>query len=373
MTISAAVLIVSAAAVAAILTFAIARAVIDGGLIPDLPNGRSSHKAATPRAGGFAIFGGFVAAMALFIAQKMVAGAGGDDYAALLGFGLCAFAFGAADDLLTLSARTKLLLQVAIALAFAATFGAVEKIPAPFVGSIELGAAAIPMTAFWIVVFMNVYNFMDGINGIAGACALFALSALSFVAAAGESPWPAPALFLAAGLAGFLPLNLIGGRLFMGDSGSQFVGFMIAALAVLTSKAAAAPISPLFMPIVFLPFVVDVIFTLTHRFIRRRNIFQGHNEHAYQLLVRMGGSHQAVATLYLALVVISAAFAIVANERAAGAQYAAMLTLIVAFASLAAAVFLKARREGLLARHDGQPAAATKPGDGDPSLSAAAE
>lgn len=346
MTITTSILIFAAALVAAILSYAIARAAVSKSLLPDRPNGRSSHKVATPRAGGLAIFGGFAAAMVLLIALQAATGSA-PGYGAALCLGMGAFAFGAIDDVYALGARTKFLLQFALALGFVAVFGAVKHAPAPFVGTMDLGFAAVPLTVFWIVAFMNAYNFMDGINGIAGSCAIFALSAMSFVAAAGGNAWAAPAIFLAAALLGYLPLNFIGGRLFMGDGGSQFVGFMIAALAVLVSGGTASAASPLFMAIAFLPFIADVAFTLGHRISRGRNVFTAHNEHVYQLLVRRGGSHQAVATLYLTMVVISTTVAILVNERSAGAQYAAGLLLFAAFAALAATIYRRARLSGL--------------------------
>lgn len=371
MTMAAAIMILSAALIAAILSYAIARLAVSEGLLPDRPNGRSSHRSATPRAGGFAIFGGFAAAMILMIALQWTNGESTGLAAALaLGFG--AFAFGAVDDVRPLGARLKLALQVALALGFVAVFGAVERIPAPFIGALDLGPAAVPLTAFWIVAFMNAFNFMDGINGIAGACAIFALSALSFVSAMGASAWAAPSIFLAAALVGYLPLNFVGGRIFMGDSGSQFTGFMIAALAVLAGDGDnAGPVSSMFVPIAFLPFIVDVAFTLVHRIRRGRNILDAHNEHVYQLLVRMGRSHQAVATLYLTAMVLSTTAAIIVNGLAAGAQYAAALAIIAVLIPLAASVYARASDAGLLSGEAGTPIAPAI--EERPQVSAAAE
>lgn len=362
MTAAASILILSAAIVAAISSYAIARIAIRRNLLPDSPNERSSHQSATPRAGGFAIFGGFAIAMILMITPQALGQEGSRNAAALaLGFG--AFAFGAVDDAHPLGARLKLLLQTALAFGFVAVFGAVETIPAPFVGEIDLGVAAIPLTMLWIVGFMNAFNFMDGINGIAGACALFVLSALALVGAAGEGAWSAPAIFLAAALLGYLPLNFISGRIFMGDGGSQFVGFMIATLAVLAgdSDNAAAPVSRMFAPIAFLPFIVDVAFTLAHRVRRGRNVFEAHNEHVYQLLVRMGRSHQAVATLYLTAVALSTAVAITVNNRSSEVQYAAALSLIAVLVAISAITARKARAAQLLSGATPSPIEAEAP------------
>ena len=346
MIIASALAVPLAAILAAGLAYVISMIVVSKSLLPDQPNARSSHQIATPRAGGFAIVGGFAAAMTLLIVLKG-ANAETAGYIKAIGLGFGAFAFGAMDDMRVIGARLKFIFQVVIALGFIAVFGPVAQIPAPFVGEIDLGVAAVPLTAFWIVAFMNAFNFMDGINGIAGACALFFLSAFA-VTAAGGVVWAAPAIVLAAALFGYLPLNFGEGRLFMGDCGSQFIGFMIAALAVLAGNGADAPVSRMFAPIAFLPFIVDVAFTLAHRLQRGRNVFQAHNEHIYQLLVRLGRSHQFVATLYLTLTVLSSSIAIFVNSRPAGIQYAAALTLMLGFAAFSFAVYRRAERAGLL-------------------------
>lgn len=348
MSMAAAVMIVSAALIAGAFSHAIARYVAWRKIFPDRPNGRSNHKRPTPRAGGFAIFGGFFAAMVLyaaFFAQNDVPNL----YAPLIGFALAAFAFGAADDARPLGARIKLAAQILIAIGFVAVFGAVERVPAPFVGDIDLGLAAAPLTVFWIVAFMNAFNFMDGINGIASACALFVLSAIAVAAAGGGGAmWAPPAVFLACALFGYLPLNFPGGRLFMGDGGSQSIGFLIAAFAVLTASGSGGPVTPLFTPVAFMPFLFDVTFTLVHRFRRKRNLFEAHKEHLYQLLVRMGRSHEQVTTLYLTLTVVSTTVAIVANAMNPRLQFIAVALLIGLFAPLAFAIYKRASAAGLL-------------------------
>jgi UDP-GlcNAc:undecaprenyl-phosphate GlcNAc-1-phosphate transferase len=349
MSTAAAVMIVSAALIAGALSHAIARFVVWRKIFPDRPNERSNHWRTTPRAGGFAIFGGFFAAMVLyaaFFAQNGVPNL----YAPLIGLALGAFAFGAADDAHALGARFKLAAQIVIAIGFVAVFGAVERVPAPFVGDIDLGLAAAPLTVFWIVAFMNAFNFMDGINGIASSCALFVLCAIAVAAAGGGAAvWAAPAAFLACALFGYLPLNFPAGRLFMGDGGSQSVGFLIAAFAALTASGSGGPVTPLFTPVAFLPFLFDATFTLAHRIRRKRNIFEAHKEHLYQLLVRMGRTHEQVTTLYLTLTVISTTVAIVANAMDPRQQFVAVALLVALYLPLALAIYHRAAAHGLFA------------------------
>ncbi len=340
---SAALLLALAAVAAAALSFLAARFFARRGWLPDRPVARSSHKAPTPRTGGVAVIIGFLGpALALSIVEP-----GLWKFAALV-FG--AFALGFADDARPLPAIVKLLGQTGLAALFVFLFGAVETIPAPFIGAVALGPAAAPLTAFWIVAFMNAYNFMDGANGLAATAAIFGLSALAVaIAASGAEASAAAAALMAVSVFGFLPLNFPKGRLFLGDGGSQSIGFAIAALAVFAAQAEAGPVSALFAPTVFMPFLFDVAFTLAHRAARRRSLFEGHNEHLYQLLIRLGARHSSVTALYLALVALSALTAIFAGALPASWQFIAPAGLAALFLAPALVLYRKADAAGLLA------------------------
>lgn len=354
MTLAGPLLIAGAALLAALLTFLSGRFFARRSWLADLPGVRSSHLAPTPRTGGAAIMTGFLAA-----ALALAAGA-----PALLTFAaLClgAFALGLVDDARPMPAALKLIGQGVIGSAFVFLFGPVESVPLPFVGDLDLGPAAPALTVFWIVAFMNAFNFMDGANGIAATAAIFALSALGVAAAgAGAEPWASFSVIAAAALFGFLPLNFPQARLFMGDGGSQSIGFIIAALAALLA-AGEAPVSALFMPTVFMPFLFDVAFTLAHRAARKRNIAQAHNEHLYQLLIRLGATHATVTTVYLGLIAFSTVAAIFAGSLPPSWQFAAPICLFAIFLAPAFAVFRKASAAGLLATAESAPAAKPQP------------
>lgn len=343
-----AVLIAAAAVFAAALSGVLTRFLVSKAIAPDKPNGRSSHSQVASRAGGVAIAAGFFASVALFWALDFGRGAA-SGYAALLGCGLAAFGFGALDDFRPIGARVKLAAQIVIAAAFVALFGAVDVVPLPFVGDVDLRLAAFPLTVFWIVAFMNAYNFMDGVNGIAGVCAIYVLSAIAIAAAAaGGGEIGAPAVLLACAIFGFLPLNLPRGRIFMGDGGSQFIGFMIAAFAVMICNAPGAATSAMFTPLAFMPFLFDVFFTLAHRARRGRNLLAAHNEHVYQLLARLGRSHQSVAAIYLGLTIVSTTIAMLTNGLDPRWQFLPALFLIAVFTPMALAVYRRADKAGLL-------------------------
>jgi UDP-GlcNAc:undecaprenyl-phosphate/decaprenyl-phosphate GlcNAc-1-phosphate transferase len=248
-----------------------------------------------------------------------------------------------------LPAAVKLIGQIAIATLFVFLFGAVETAPAPFVGVVVLGPAAAALTVFWIVAFMNAFNFMDGANGIAATAAIFGLSALAVAAAAaGAGSWAAAAALLAAAVFGFLPLNFPKARLFLGDSGSQSIGFAIAAVAALVARQGEGGVSALLAPTIFMPFLFDVAFTLAHRAARRRNIAEAHNEHLYQLLIRLGAPHSSVTTLYLCLIAFSTLAAIFAAALPARLQFLAPAALFALFLAPAIMLFRKALAAGLL-------------------------
>jgi UDP-GlcNAc:undecaprenyl-phosphate GlcNAc-1-phosphate transferase len=338
-----AVLLALGAIIAAALSFLSARFFARQGWLPDRPVGRSSHKTPTPRTGGVAVMIGFlVPALALSLIEP-----GLWKFAALIA---CAFALGFTDDARPLPAAVKLIGQTAIAALFVFLFGAVETIPAPFIGAFALGPAAAPLTVFWIVAFMNAYNFMDGANGLAATAAIFGLSALAVaIAASGAAGAAAAAALLAAGVFGFLPLNFPKGRLFLGDGGSQSIGFALAALAVFAAQAGEGAVGALFAPTVFMPFLFDVAFTLAHRTARRRNLAEGHNEHLYQLLIRLGSPHSSVTAVYLALVALSTLTAIFAGALPPSWRFLAPAGLAALFLAPAILLYRKADAAGLFA------------------------
>lgn len=339
---SASLLLAAVALAAAALSFFSSRFFARRSWLADLPEARSSHRRPTPRTGGAAV------ALAFIVPATALLTIGPDALKFLVLF-FAAFALGLVDDARPLPALVKLAGQVAIACAFVFLFGAVEMIAAPFIGDLALGPVAPALTVFWIVAFMNAFNFMDGANGLAASAAIFGLSVLAVAAAAaGAGLAGAAAVVLAAAVFGFLPLNFPDARLFLGDSGSQSAGFAIAAIAALAAQAGGAA-AALIAPTVFMPFLFDVAFTLAHRTIRRRNILEAHNEHLYQLMIRLGARHASVTALYVVLIALSALAAVLAGALPPALQFLAPATLAALFMAPAILVCRKAAAAGLLA------------------------
>lgn len=316
----------------------------------DEPNERSSHAHATPRIGGAAIWGGWVAgafAMAVFAGD-----AGAAKTLLMIGAaGTAAFAVGLADDRLGLSPVWKFGGQIAAAALFIALFGALRSAPLPWLGEVALGPVwGSALTVFWIVGFMNAFNFMDGANGLAAGAAATGLAWFAvFAALCGVPVLAVAALLLSLAAAGFLPENLLRGKIFMGDNGSQTLGFLIAAFAVLGANETVGRLSVLAMPVIFLPFIFDVAWTLLSRALRRRNILEAHREHLYQLLMRGGLTHASIAIIYMGLVSLCAAGAALMLALPPSLQWLAPLALSLAFAGAAARITARAHRNGLLA------------------------
>jgi len=335
-----------AAALAAVQV--LARRAIAANWLPDHPNHRSSHERVTPRSGGVAIFVAWLAGLAVVAGLGTVEGVAGQ--AAMLAplVGLV-FLFGLVDDILALRAAWKFIGQMLAALVYVWVFGPLETAPLPFLGDAPLGLAGAPITVFWIVAFMNAFNFMDGVNGIAAACAAFALFGIAVASAFFSAGlWTAAAGVGAVALVGFLPFNFSKDKLFMGDNGSQTIGFLIAAAGVGAANASDGALSALFAPVAMAAFIVDVAFTLVHRTIRKQNILLAHREHVYQLLLRLGLSHVAVTAIYLGLTAFSTAAAIAMLRLSPEHQWIAPVFLIAAFSIPAGLIFAKAERAGLL-------------------------
>ncbi len=306
---------------------------------------RSSHNVPTSRAGGLAIMGAFVA---VALCLSLVSGIPDANGMALVIFSTGAALLGLADDLWSPSPLIKFAGQTVLAIAATLVVGQVNTLPLPLLGAVPLGAFGFLITVIWIVAFTNVFNFMDGLNGIAGGCAVVALLAMA-IACAGSSQAGLSALCLiaAAATCGFLLLNVPHGKIFLGDTGSHGLGFLLAVLAVSAGGIQGSPgsVDAVFLPIIFLPFILDVTVTLANRALRCEKLHQAHKEHIYQRLNQRGMSHIQVASIYVGLCTISAVLAFVTQRLDPGLKFLAPLALTCFF--LAAALVILSGKNSL--------------------------
>ncbi|PNS07869.1 MraY family glycosyltransferase [Solilutibacter silvestris] len=254
----------------------------------DHPEERSNHAQPTPRGGGIAMVA-VMAGVLMWLASvrpsdRLV-------LLAMLGGLLLVAGIGWLDDHRPLSARLRLAVHV-LAAVLVAIAAACSGWPA---WSLVLALVAIP-------VLVNIWNFMDGTNGIAATQAMvwgFALLLWTPVALAGNV-----GLALAMACLGFLPFNFPRARIFMGDVGSGALGFLIAGSGLLLAREQGAP--ALGCLCVLAPFLVDAGLTLLRRIWRRERWWQAHSQHAYQRLARIWGSHAKVNGIYLMLASVGA-------------------------------------------------------------------
>jgi UDP-GlcNAc:undecaprenyl-phosphate GlcNAc-1-phosphate transferase len=276
----------------------------------DIPNERSTHVTPTPRGGGLGIVvaaligwvGFFVFGFAKVALDPQIT-------ALMIGAVLVAVA-GLLDDRRALPALVKFSSQAIAALIVIASGLVIPRLPLPIIGVVELGALAFPLTFLWLVGMTNVVNFMDGLDGLVGwnsFLAALAIALIAWFADIGEVT--GMALALAAAILGFIPSNHPPARIFMGDVGSQFIGFTFAALGVLLGKLTVGGIGALIVPLLLLHFLFDTILTAIKRLLRGRRIWEAHREHIYQRLHRTGVSHAGVTLGYAVMAATQALFA----------------------------------------------------------------
>lgn len=261
-------------------------------------NERSSHQGAVP------VGAGLVVLLVSLIAAWPVPGLGWGYLAGALLLGVVSWV----DDLYAVPVSVRLVVQVLAAVVLLAFVGAYGHTPGSFVGAY----GHTPLLVLWIVGSINAYNFMDGIDGMAGLQAVVAgVSWYLLGSRFGLSVHAQFGLILAAASAGFLVHNLslrrrATGRIFLGDVGSVFLGYSFAALSV--SAAIDNPGGPLFFSsALFLwPVLFDTTFTLLRRWRRGEPLMQAHRDHLYQRLVKGGVSHVRVSLVYAVLSILGA-------------------------------------------------------------------
>jgi len=261
-----------------------------------LPTARSSHVRPTPQGGGIGIVVGFLLVVAIQTANR---GQVDGVHIALLGGGALVALTGWFDDRKGLGSYVRLLLY---GLAAAWAVGWLGGFPSFQLGSVEvrLGGAGFLLSWVFIVFLTNIYNFMDGIDGIAGVEAMTTgLIGGGLVLMSGDSQLAVLAFSLGAASLGFLFWNWPPAKIFMGDVGSNFLGYSIAVLAISSEGRGSLPAS--IWILLLGVFVADGVATFVRRLIRRKPPQVAHKTHGYQGAVRKGYSHAEVTTVVLGI------------------------------------------------------------------------
>ena len=255
----------------------------------DIPNERSSHSVPTPRGGGVAIVVGFLLALPVLGWLGLM---DRPTLFALSGSGLLVALIGFADDHGHIAARWRLLGHFAAAIWALFWLDGLAPI-ALFNGTLDLGWVGHALAAVYLVWMLNLYNFMDGIDGLASAEAICACLGISLVCGlTGNASLMWGGLALAAAVGGFLYWNFPPARIFMGDAGSGFLGIVLGGMSL--HAAWAAPELLWSWVILLAVFIVDATWTLVRRLINGQKVYQAHRSHAYQYASRRYGSHKKV-------------------------------------------------------------------------------
>ena len=309
-----------------LLVFSIRRWALRSNLL-DIPNERSSHTRPVPRGGGLAIV---VVSLIGLIIIWILRPAWPWSALFVYGSGATLIAFVSwLDDLRSLPNRVRFAVHSLSAAMVILGFGYWSKIYLPLLGTINLGWLGLAITFLWIVGLINAYNFMDGIDGIAGGQAVVAglgwavlgwLSGQFFITGIG--------VVLAASSLGFLGYNWPPAKIFMGDVGSAFLGYTFAVLPVVAVQR--DPRFALAGVLLVWPFVFDAAFTFLRRLLHRENVFTAHRSHLYQRLVATGFSHKNIASLYIGLAIIGLVCSVALVMEWRWADYLTAIVIVVA-------------------------------------------
>ena len=307
----------------------------------DHPNERSLHERPVSRAGGIAIFIGLAVGLAIVaLIEAPVPGAGW-----MLAGGLIIILVSFADDLRRVSPAIRIVFHLAAAVCVVLADLSGERIVLP--GAVlDLGAAAGALfTVLFVVWIVNLYNFMDGMDGFAGGMTAIGFTTLAVLCARQDAAMLAAAgLVVASASLGFLLFNFPPARIFMGDLGSSLLGYLCAVMMLSAERSASVPLW--ISVLVFSPFIVDATVTLARRIIAGERPWRAHRSHFYQRLVRLGWGHRKTVVHEYGLMLACAVSAAPALWAPHGVQAALLCVWAVVYVALMLGITRLERRAG---------------------------
>src|SRR5688500_13976089 len=321
---------------ALVLTYVVRQRARSAGLF-DPVDSRKLHTAQIPRVGGVAIFWSVMLVLGVLVAfsdtgNMLLATPG---LVVILAGAACIHALGLWDDLRPMRARYKFIIQILIAVGVHYAGVQVTSLALPIAGVVEFGhVASLLFTVIWLVGITNAFNLIDGLDGLASGAALFAMTTMFVVAIINGQPGAATVtLVLAGATLAFLFYNFHPASIFLGDSGSLFLGFMLAGVGLLSSQksqtvvAVAIPIVSLGLP------VLDTLLAIVRRFLRGQPIFSADRGHIHHRLLSLGHSPRKVALLlYGACAILGLAGMLLVNDSGYVALILVLMGLGVGFA-----------------------------------------
>ena len=293
------------------------------GILDHALTSRKVHGRPVPRLGGVAIVTAFfVPILGLFFTDSAVGELfyrDGRRAFGLIAGGSAIALLGVYDDLRGSGARTKFAVQFAVALAMYGLGFRVEQIANPFGPHVALGWLSLPFTLLWIVGVVNAMNLIDGLDGLAGGVALIAVASTFLVAF--DRGQPLMILFTAAlggSVLGFLFYNFNPASIFMGDTGSMFLGFVLAVSAIQANQKGSTAVAML-VPIVALGLPIgDTLLSITRRAVRGQPIFHSDRGHFHHRLMALGFTHRQTVLVLYGLCTVLGATAVLLTRASAG-------------------------------------------------------
>jgi len=264
----------------------------------DLPNKRKVHKRPIPRLGGVAIWLSVLFSFVFLVLINSDYPHGNGLSGIFLG-GSIIFLLGLIDDLYDLNPKFKLFIQVGAAVIAFLLGVKIDILSNPFGDPIMLGLFSLPITIFWLTGITNAVNFIDGVDGLAGGVIAIISLTLGIVAVYSNQPASAlVAILLAGAILGFLIFNFYPAKIFMGDSGALFSGFILAGLSV-AGVVKTIAVSVLLPLLIFTVPIMDMSFSVFRRLLKGSNPMSADNEHIHHKLLKSGFSqNRTVAILY---------------------------------------------------------------------------
>ncbi|NJK37642.1 MAG: undecaprenyl/decaprenyl-phosphate alpha-N-acetylglucosaminyl 1-phosphate transferase [Oscillatoriales cyanobacterium RM2_1_1] len=308
----------------------------------DLPSDRKVHQHPMVRLGGVSIFmgtliallvvwwsGGFIDASGQPLSPKQEY----EIWGVILG-GLAFFLIGLADDLYSLSPFTRLLLQAGVASLAWGVGVRIEFLTVPFVGLAHIGWLSLPVTVTWLVGMVNAVNWIDGLDGLAAGVS--AISAMVMCVVSLFMNQPAAALIsaaLAGSAIGFLRYNFNPAQIFMGDGGSYFIGFTLAAVGVIGLVKTAVVTSVLLPYVILAVPILDMVAVIVDRLRNGKSPFKADNRHLHHRLLKAGLSQKLTVIFIYSLTLWVGCLALAFSGIPSGLAYALGATGLLGYTS----------------------------------------
>lgn len=304
------------------LTFPIKKLAIKWGIV-DFPNYRKIHTKITPRFGGIAIFIGSMAGL-LYLQPK------NEHMTAIILGAIVIVVTGTLDDRYNIRPSVKLTGQFMAASFLVSSGLIIERVTLPFIGMVELGFISVLVTVFWIIGITNAINLIDGLDGLAtGVSTIGLISILIMAIIDAQFIVIYFSVVLIGANLGFLYHNYYPAKIYMGDTGSNYLGYMIAVISMLGLFKNVALLSFLIPIIILAVPIVDTLFAIARRIKRNKSIMMADNKHVHYQLLKFGFSHRVSVLIMYALSAIFGGLAILFSKASFGLSF--IIALIVFF------------------------------------------